>query len=147
MGVHAEYLVHGAGENRDAMDWTPEFSRRARAFPVYAALRTLGRSGTAELVERCCAHARRAADGLGALPGVQLLNEVVLNQVLFRLESDGRTQDVLRAVQRSGEVFLSGTTWDGRAAIRVSVSNWQTSEDDVERLVASFRDAIVGAPV
>jgi hypothetical protein len=75
------------------------------------------------------------------------LNDVVLNQVLFRLESDKRTQHALRAVQRSGEAFLTGTTWDGRAAIRVSVSNWQTSEDDVERLLGSFRDAIVGAAV
>jgi glutamate/tyrosine decarboxylase-like PLP-dependent enzyme len=147
MGVHAEYLVHEGGENRDPMDWNPEFSRRARGFPVYAALRALGRSGTRELVERCCAHARRSAEGLAVLPGVEVLNDVVLNQVLFRLDSDERTQDVLRAVQRSGEVFLSGTTWDGRAAIRVSVSNWQTSEDDVDRLVGAFRDAIVGAAV
>jgi glutamate/tyrosine decarboxylase-like PLP-dependent enzyme len=147
MGVQAEYLVLEGGKNRDQMDWNPEFSRRARGFTVYAALRALGRSGTRELVERCCAHARHAAEGLGELPGVELLNDVVLNQVLFRLESDKRTQHALRAVQRSGEAFLTGTTWDGRAAIRVSVSNWQTSEDDVERLLGSFRDAIVGAAV
>ena len=147
MGVQAEYLVHEGGENRDQMDWNPEFSRRARGFPVYAALRTLGRSGTTELVERCCAHARRAAEGLDALPAVDVLNDVVLNQVLFRFDSDERTQDALRAVQRSGEAYLTGTTWDGRAAIRVSVSNWQTSEDDVDRLVGAFRDAIVGAAV
>jgi glutamate/tyrosine decarboxylase-like PLP-dependent enzyme len=147
MGVHAEYLVHDAGANRDQMDWNPEFSRRARGFPVYAALRSLGRSGTRALVERCCAHARRAADGLRELPGVEVLNDVVLNQVLFRLDSDERTQETLLAVQRSGEVWLSGTTWDGRAAIRVSVSNWQTSQDDVDKLVGSFRDAIVAAAV
>jgi glutamate/tyrosine decarboxylase-like PLP-dependent enzyme len=147
MGVHAEYLVHAASGDRDQMDWNPEFSRRARGFPVYAALRTLGRSGTRELVERCCAHARHAAEGLAQLPGVEVLNDVVLNQVLFRLESDERTQDALRAVQRTGDVWLSGTTWDGRAAIRVSVSNWQTSEDDVDRLVGAFRDAVVGAAV
>jgi glutamate/tyrosine decarboxylase-like PLP-dependent enzyme len=142
MGVHAEYLVHDAGANRDQLDWNPEFSRRARGFPVYAALRSLGRSGVTELVERCCAHARRAADELARLPGAQVLNEVVLNQVLFRFETDERTQDSLRAVQDSGEAWLSGTTWDGRPAIRVSVSNWQTSEDDVERLVAAFRAAV-----
>ena len=145
MGVHAEYLVHDDGANRDQLDWNPEFSRRARGFPVYAALRSLGRSGVAELVERCCAHARHAAEELGRLPGVQVLNEVVLNQVLFRLETDDRTQDALLAVQRSGEAWLSGTTWDGRPAVRVSVSNWQTSEADVERLVAAFRAAVVDA--
>ena len=147
MGVHADYLVHDEGENRDQLDWNPEFSRRARGFPVYAALRSLGRSGVAELVERCCAHARRTAEELAQLPGVEVLNEVVLNQVLFRFENDERTQDALRRVQQSGEVWLSGTTWDERAAIRVSVSNWQTSEADVERLVGAFRAAVSsGAP-
>jgi aromatic-L-amino-acid decarboxylase len=145
--VHADYLVHETGENRDQIDWNPEFSRRARGFPVYAALRALGRSGTTELVDRCCAHARRAAAALAELPGAELLNEVVLNQVLFRLESDERTQEALRAVQRSGEAWLSGTIWDGRAAIRVSVSNWQTSDADVDRLVGAFREAVVGAAV
>ncbi len=142
MGVHADYLVHDEGENRDQLDWNPEFSRRARGFPVYAALRSLGRSGVAELVERCCAHARRTAEELAQLPGVEILNEVVLNQVLFRFENDERTQDALRRVQQSGEAWLSGTTWDERAAIRVSVSNWQTSEADVERLVGAFRAAV-----
>ena len=146
MSVQAEYLVQDEGENRDQVDWTPEFSRRARGFPVYAALRSLGRAGVEELVERCCAHARRVADGLAALPGVEVLNEVVLNQVLFRLESDAQTQAALRSVQQSGEAWLSGTTWDGRAAIRVSVSNWQTAERDVARLVDAFR-AAVRAPV
>jgi len=145
MGVHAEYLVHDDGANRDQLDWNPEFSRRARGFPVYAALRSLGRSGVAELVERCCAHARHAAEELARLPGAEVLNEVVLNQVLFRFGSDEQTQDALRAVQRSGEAWLSGTTWDDRAAIRVSVSNWQTSEDDIERLVEAFRAAVVDA--
>ena len=92
-------------------------------------------------------HARRAADGLGQLPGVEVLNDVVLNQVLFRFDSDERTQGALQAVQRTGDVWLSGTTWDGRAAIRVSVSNWQTSDADVDRLVGAFRDAVAGAAV
>ena len=133
------------GANRDQLDWNPEFSRRARGFPVYAALRSLGRSGVAELVERCCAHARHAAEELARLPGAEVLNEVVLNQVLFRFGSDEQTGDVLRVVQRSGEAWLSGTTWDGRPAIRVSVSNWQTSAADVERLVGAFRAAVVDA--
>jgi glutamate/tyrosine decarboxylase-like PLP-dependent enzyme len=142
MGIQAEYLVHDAGANRDPLDFNPEFSRRARGVPVYAALRSLGRSGVADLVERCCAHARAIAGEVAALPGAELLNEVVLNQVLLRFESDERTQDVLARVQASGEAWMSGTTWDGRAAIRVSVSNWQTSERDVERTVGAFRAAV-----
>ena len=142
MGVHAEYLVHDAGENRDQLDWNPEFSRRARGFPVYAALRSLGRSGVSELITRSCAHARQAAEELAQLPGAEVLNEVVLNQVLFRFETDERTTDALQAVQQSGEAWLSGTTWDDRPAIRVSVSNWQTSEADMERLVEAFRAAV-----
>ena len=146
MGARAEYLVHDAGANRDQLDFNPEFSRRARGFPVYAALRSLGRSGVAELVERCCAHAARIADELSKLPGAELLNDVVLNQVLVRFESDERTTAVLEHVQESGEAWMSGTTWDGRAAIRVSVSNWQTSERDVDRTVAAFT-AAARAPV
>jgi glutamate/tyrosine decarboxylase-like PLP-dependent enzyme len=145
MGVHAEYLVHDPGANRDQLDWNPEFSRRARGFPVYAALRSLGRAGVAELVTRCCAHARRAAEELAQLPGAEVLNDVDLNQVLFRFETDERTQEALHAVQQSGEAWLSGTTWNGRTAIRVSVSNWQTSDADVERLVDAFRAAVADA--
>jgi glutamate/tyrosine decarboxylase-like PLP-dependent enzyme len=141
IGVQAEYLIKDDEAVRDQMDWTPEFSRRARGFTVYAAIRSLGRQGIAELVERTCSHARRFADELAELPGFELLNEVVLNQVLFRFESDELTDDVLRRVQQSGEAWLSGTTWDGRRAIRISVSNWQTSDDDVARTVAAFRAA------
>jgi glutamate/tyrosine decarboxylase-like PLP-dependent enzyme len=143
MGVHADYLVHDESGNRDQMDWNPEFSRRARGFPVYAAIRALGRTGIAELVERTCAHARTFADGLREL-GAEVLNDVVLNQVLFRFETDERTDAVLRAVQESGEAWMSGTTWDGRSAIRISVSNWQTSEADVERTLAAYRAAVSG---
>jgi glutamate/tyrosine decarboxylase-like PLP-dependent enzyme len=144
MSITAAYLVHET-ELRDQVDWTPEFSRRARGFAVYAAIRQLGRAGIAELVERTCAHARRIGADLASIPGVELLNEVVLNQVLFRFETDERTDAVLAAVQQSGEAWLSGTTWDGRKAIRVSVSNWQTSEDDVSRLLAAFDAAAVPA--
>jgi glutamate/tyrosine decarboxylase-like PLP-dependent enzyme len=142
IGVHAEYLVHGDDVVRDQVDWTPEFSRRARGFTVYAALRSLGRQGVREIVERTCAHARRFAEELAALPGFELLNDVVLNQVLFRLESDEQTDDVLRRVQESGEAWLSGTVWNGRRAIRISVSNWQTSDEDVERALAAFEAAV-----
>ena len=146
MGVTAAYLVQDdAGAVRDQVDWTPEFSRRARGFAVYAAIRQLGRSGIAELVERTCAHARRIGKELVALDDVELLNVVVLNQVLFRFETDERTDAVLTAVQESGEAWLSGTTWDGRKAIRVSVSNWQTSDEDVTRLLNAFAAAAAPA--
>ena len=117
------------------------FSRRARAFPVYAALASLGRSGVAELVERCCSHARRFAAALGGEPGVEVLNEVVLNQVLFRFADDATTRDALAAVQAGGEAWMSGTTWEDRAAIRLSVSGWRTTTEDVDRTVAAFARA------
>jgi glutamate/tyrosine decarboxylase-like PLP-dependent enzyme len=133
--ARAAYLVYGGA--RDAMDWTPESSRRARGVPVYAAIRSLGRDGIGELVERCCAYARRFADGLREL-GAEVLNEVELNQVLFRFADDEQTRALLAHVQQSGEAWMSGTTWDGRAAIRISVSSWQTTEDDVDRTLAAY---------
>jgi glutamate/tyrosine decarboxylase-like PLP-dependent enzyme len=142
MRLVAEYLVVDEKATRDAMDWTPEFSRRARGFAVYAALRSLGRSGVAELVDRCCRHARTFGDELSRLPGCEILNEIVLNQVLFRFGDDATTSAVLAAVQESGEAWMSGTAWNGRAAIRISVSNWRTSDEDVARTVAAFRRAV-----
>jgi glutamate/tyrosine decarboxylase-like PLP-dependent enzyme len=140
--VYADYLIHtGEGGPRDQMDWTPEFSRRARGFTVYAAIRQLGRSGIAELVERCCDLAAQFAAGAAEIPGVEVLNEVVLNQVIFRFETDERTLAVLEAVQRSGVAWMSGTVWEGRQAIRLSVSNWQTTADDIDRTLAAFADA------
>jgi glutamate/tyrosine decarboxylase-like PLP-dependent enzyme len=139
-------LVHAdAGTARDAMDFVPEHSRRARGFPIYAALRSLGRVGVADLVERSCARARALAHGLADLPGCEVLNDVVLNQVLIRFEDDAATDAVLRAVQESGEAWMSGTTRNGRKAIRLSVSNWRTSEDDVERTIAAFAEARASA--
>lgn len=143
ISVKAEYLIFEGGQ-RDEMDWTPEFSRRARGFTVYAAIRQLGRSGIAELVERCCDLAARFAAGIAEVPGVEVLNEVVINQVLFRFESDERTLAVLDAVQRSGVAWMGGTLWDGRQAIRVSVSNWQTTAEDIDRTVAQFADGSSG---
>jgi glutamate/tyrosine decarboxylase-like PLP-dependent enzyme len=143
MRLTAEYLVADPDAARDQMDWTPEFSRRARGFAVYAALRSLGRSGVAELVERCCARARQFADAVSAVPGCEVVNDVVLNQVLFRFADDETTGRVLAAVQASGEAWMSGTIWDGRAAIRLSVSNWRTTEADIERTVAAFEAALV----
>jgi glutamate/tyrosine decarboxylase-like PLP-dependent enzyme len=121
------------------MDWTPEFSRRARGFTVYAALRQLGRSGVAELVERCCDNARRFAELLDGHAGARVLNDVVLNQVLVRFcDDDAVTADVVRRVQEDGTCWLSGTTWHGIGAMRISVSNWRTTADDVERSVEAI---------
>jgi glutamate/tyrosine decarboxylase-like PLP-dependent enzyme len=143
MTVSASYLIqdNGARAVRDQVDWVPEFSRRARGFAVYAALRSLGRNGLAELVERACVCARLFAEGIVALPGVELVNDVVLNQVLFRFATDEETDEVLRRVQDSGDVWMSGTTWDGRRAIRVSVSNWQTTAEEIVLALNAFREA------
>ncbi len=142
MTISASYLIQDdAGETRDQVDWVPEFSRRARGFAAYAALRSLGRRGLANLVEGACAAAERFAEGIIELPGVELLNEVVLNQVLFRFESDERTDDVLRRVQEAGDVWMGGTAWAGRRAIRVSVSNWQTGDEEIDLALGAFRAA------
>ena len=142
MTATASYLISdGAGLVRDESDWVPELSRRARGFAVYAALRSLGRTGLEKLVEGCCACARTFSERIVELDGAELLNNVVLNQVLFRFESDARTDGILRSVQDSGEVWLGGTTWDGRRAIRLSVSNWQTGEEEIDLALAAFRVA------
>jgi len=143
MGVRASYLVHGSDGQRDALDYNPEHSRRARGFAVYAAIRALGRSGIAEMVERCCAMAQRFAEQLAAADGVEVLNEVVLNQVLVRLhapdgDNDGHTYRVLERLQHDGTCWMSGTVWKGQAAVRISVSNWSTGPDDVDRSVAAM---------
>lgn len=122
----------------------PGFSRRARGFTVYAALRTLGRYGVRRLVERCCELARRMAEQLDAQDGVQVLNDVVLNQALIRFtpegggDADAYTRDVIRRVQADGTLWLSGTTWHGMAAMRISVSNWWTTEADADQSVQAI---------
>ena len=147
MGVRASYLVQSDPDGpRDEVDWTPEFSRRARGFAIYAAIRSLGRSGIAELVERSCSDARRFATELARSPEIEVLNDVVLNQVLVRFHArdgghDARTRAVIQAVQDDGACWLSGTTWHGMSAMRISVSNWSTTSDDVERSI----DAILRA--
>jgi glutamate/tyrosine decarboxylase-like PLP-dependent enzyme len=142
MGVRASYLVHAEGGERDALEYNPEHSRRARGFAVYAAIRALGGTGIADLVERSCALARRFADRLSAA-GVEVLNEVVLNQVLVRFHAaggdhDAYTRRVLDLLQDDGTCWMSGTTWNGMAAVRISVSNWSTDQDDVDRSVAAI---------
>jgi glutamate/tyrosine decarboxylase-like PLP-dependent enzyme len=148
MAVTASYLIQdeGARAVRDQMDWVPEFSRRARGFAVYAALRSLGRAGIAELVDRCCACARQFADGLTEVEGAELMNDVVLNQVLFRFETDERTDAILQRVQADGTVWMSGTTWNGRKAIRLSVSNWQTGEEEIRLALEGFASAAAQEP-
>ena len=141
MTMKASYFEGQGAWGRDAADWTPESSRRARALTVYAALRSLGRDGVADLVDRCCELATRFADAVAELPGCELLNDVVLNQVLLRFEDDEATNAVLASVQESGEAWMGGTTWDGRAAIRISVSSWKTTEADIDRTVAAFEAA------
>jgi len=147
MGVTAAYLAHTDDKReRDEMDWTPEFSRRARGFAVYAALRSLGRSGVAELVERCCRHARRFAAELDAA-GATILNDVVLNQVLVRFGDGERTRRVIAAVQDDGTCWLGGTEWDGEHAMRISVSSWRTTDEDVDRSVGAILAAAASEAV
>jgi glutamate/tyrosine decarboxylase-like PLP-dependent enzyme len=143
IGVTASYLPQGGG--RDPVDYSPEMSRRARAIPIYAALRSLGRDGLAELIDRCCALARRAAAAMDALDSAEVLNDVVSNQVLVRFgDDDATTQRVIADVQRSGEAWLGGTVWAGRAAARISVSNWSTTEADIDRLAAALGRSLRG---
>ena len=134
MGMTASYLVRAGESDRSNSDWVPEASRRARGFAVYAALRSLGSEGVAELVERCCALAGRLASAVEAADGVEVLNEVVLNQVLLRFgASDAATDAVIGRVQEDGTCWVGGTRWRGQAAMRVSVSNWSTTEADIDR--------------
>jgi len=138
MTLGAAYYVESAGGERDNYNWVPESSRRARGFAIYAALRSLGRSGLAQMIERCCSLARRMADQLGGADGVTILNDVVLNQVLVRFEppdggdADAFTRAVIAAVQADGTCWLGGTTWHGFTAMRISVSNWSTTQADAE---------------
>jgi glutamate/tyrosine decarboxylase-like PLP-dependent enzyme len=123
-------------------DWTPEFSRRARGVPVYAALRSLGREGLAALVEGCCDNARRMAARLSEAEGVEVLNDVVLNQVLARFgDNDETTRAVIEAVQRDGTCWLSGSTFRGRGVMRISVVSWQTTAEDADRSAAAILEA------
>jgi glutamate/tyrosine decarboxylase-like PLP-dependent enzyme len=147
MTLGAAYYVETAGGERDPYNWVPESSRRARGFAMYAALKSLGRSGLADMIAGCCAIARRMADGLRADEGVTILNDVVLNQVLVRFSPPGGgdpeavdafTRSVIAAVQADGTCWLGGTTWHGRAAMRISVSNWSTTEADADLSVAAI---------
>ena len=135
MAVTAAYLPVSA--TREPDDYTPELSRRARGVEVWAALRSLGRAGVADLIERCCRHAARFAAGLRAA-GYEVLNEVTLNQVLVAFGDDATTRQVVAALQADGVCWCGGTVWQGRAAMRISVSSWATTEADVEQSLAAM---------
>jgi glutamate/tyrosine decarboxylase-like PLP-dependent enzyme len=139
MSFTAAYLVgHGEGGERSPSDYVAESSRRARGFATWAALRELGRDGIAELVDRCCALARRFGEQLSAIDGVEIGNEIVLNQALASFGSDELTAAVIAGVQQDGTCWMGGTTWRGRHYMRISVSNWSTTEADVDRSVESI---------
>jgi glutamate/tyrosine decarboxylase-like PLP-dependent enzyme len=148
----AAYYVEGGAAERDGGNWVAESSRRIRGFALYAALRELGREGVADLVERCCAFGRRMADGLRDTDDTVILNDVVLNQVLVRFappggrdpravdaDADAFTREVIAEVQADGTCWLGGTTWHDMAAMRISVSNWSTTADDVDASAAAIR--------
>jgi glutamate/tyrosine decarboxylase-like PLP-dependent enzyme len=136
MAYTASYLTgQVAGRSYGGADFVPESSRRARGVATWAALRSLGRSGVADLIDRCCALARRFATGLNALDGVEVVNDVVLNQVLVRVGDADLTDRIARGLQEEGTCWLGATTWRGERLLRISVSNWSTTESDVDRSV------------
>lgn len=139
MALHGEYLIHD--RQGDPIDKVPELSRRGRAFPVWAALRSLGRSGVADLVERLCRHASAFAAGIAAIDGATVLNDVVFTQVCAEFGDDERTDRVLARLLDDGTAWISGSTWHGRRVMRISVSNWSTTDDDVARTLDAVRRA------
>lgn len=140
-GAHTDYLIHDEAVG-DPFERVPEMSRRARGVPAWAALRSLGRSGAIALVERLAATARDLADGLSALPGVEVLNDVVFTQVCLAFGSDERTRRVTQALIADGTVWMSGSRWQGRDILRISVSNWSTDAADVATSIDAVRRAM-----
>jgi glutamate/tyrosine decarboxylase-like PLP-dependent enzyme len=140
MGVHAAYLIQD--ERADPIAAVPEFSRRARGFAVWAALRSLGRRGVAEMVERFAAHAQRFASLLGEIDGVEVLNEVVFTQVCVSFGSDELTHEVVARLLLDGTAWMTPSVWQGRAVLRISVSNWRTDDSDVDRTVEAVRRVV-----
>jgi glutamate/tyrosine decarboxylase-like PLP-dependent enzyme len=151
MEHRASYLVH-ADDVRDQLDWTPDHSRRARGFATWAALRELGRSGLADLIARCCRHAKDIVTRIGALPNARAICVPQINQGLLRFydarrgateeDHDKRTDEVMAAINATGEAFFTGTTWRGKRCMRVSVSSWRTTADDVDRAVTAAEWAL-----
>ncbi len=151
MTLNAAYYAQGREVARENHNWVPEASRRARGFAIYAAMRALGRHGIAEMIERCCHLARRMANRLAQDPSVQILNEVVLNQVLVRFsppsggEADAFTAEVIRRIQEEGTCWAGGTSWHGRQAMRLSVSNWSSEESDIDRSAEAILNCLHAA--
>jgi len=151
MTLTASYLETG-GDARDQIDWTPDWTRRARGFAVYAALRELGHSGLADLIDRCCEHAATLTLGIGGMRGAELVAAPTLNQGLVRFldprpdatgpDHDRRTEQTIAAINATGEAFFSGTTWQGRRAMRISVCNWRTNERDIARTLRAVATAL-----
>jgi glutamate/tyrosine decarboxylase-like PLP-dependent enzyme len=140
MGAHAAYLIQD--ERPDPFSTVPEFSRRARGFTVWAALRSLGRRGVAEMVERFCRHARRFAAGLAEMDGVRVVNDVVFTQVCVSFGTDEATREVAARLLKDGTAWMTPSTWHGQAVLRISVSNWRTTEEDVDRTLAAVRGVL-----
>jgi glutamate/tyrosine decarboxylase-like PLP-dependent enzyme len=139
LAAPAAYLTQHE-EMREPDHYTPELSRRGRGIEIWAAFVSLGRSGLSDLVERCCDHAKRFAEGLKA-QGWDVLNEVVLNQVMVALESDAATQEAIARLQSDGTCWCGPTNWRGRVAMRISVSSWATTPEDVERSLEAMSRA------
>jgi glutamate/tyrosine decarboxylase-like PLP-dependent enzyme len=135
MSISGAYLL--AGERRDAINLTPESSRRARTIDIWAALKSLGRSGLSELIDRNCRQAQRLADGLRKA-GFEVLNEVVLNQIVVAFGSDRLTENAIQRIQLDGECWCGGTVWRGKTAMRISLSSWATTDEDVERSLSAI---------
>ncbi|MDX3534535.1 pyridoxal-dependent decarboxylase [Streptomyces sp. MB09-01] len=144
MGLQGDYLIQH--EHGDPVDKVPELSRRGRAFTVWAALRSLGRSGVADLVDRLCRHASEFAAGIAAIDGATVLNDVVFTQVCAEFGDDARTDRVLARLLDDGTAWISGSTWHGRRVMRISVSNWSTTDDDVTRALDAIRRASAATP-
>jgi glutamate/tyrosine decarboxylase-like PLP-dependent enzyme len=151
MTLSAPYYARGAEAGRDNHNWVPEASRHARGFAIYAALRALGRNGVAQVVERCCRLARRMAERLAPDAQVQILNDVVLNQVLVRFlppsgtDADAFTAAVIERIQEDGTCWAGGTTWHEMHAMRISVSNWSTEDDDIDRSAEAILNCVRAA--
>jgi glutamate/tyrosine decarboxylase-like PLP-dependent enzyme len=147
MSHRAPYLVHDQ-DARDQIDWNPEWSRCARGFGTYAAIRQLGRAGIADMIDRCCGHAATIVERIGQLPGTEVLWRPQINQGLVRFldpragatdaDHDRFTGAVIQSVLEDGDVFFAGTTWRGLRAMRVSVLNWQSSDSDANRAIAAI---------
>ena len=153
MAAHASYVTHDK-KARDQMDWTPEFSRRARGFATYAVIRELGTKGIADLINRTSRHAHSIVTRIGELDHTEIVAVPVINQGLVRFldpnstdekDHDNYTEHVISAINKSGEAFFQPTTYKGKRCMRVSVSGWATNEEDVRRTVEAVKEVIINA--